>query len=119
MSTGPAHWNKFIGLIQNPLREGCHLEEYNWQTILLISKVSGDFHEIGLVEVLCKAVIGIFNCRLLVGIQLHSTLHIFRIGRGTGTAYLKSKLLWQLIPMRKEVLYEIFLYLHKSYDGLD
>ena len=43
----------------------------------------------------------------------------FRASRGTGTATLKSKLLQQLAALREEVLYVIFLDLHKAYNALD
>ena len=42
-----------------------------------------------------------------------------RAVRGTGTATLEAKLLQQLAAMREEVLYVIFLDLHKAYDALD
>ena len=42
--------------------------------------------------------------------------HGLRAGRGTGTAILESKLLQQLAALREEVLYVIFLDLHKAYD---
>ena len=62
---------------------------------------------------------GIPNCRLAVAIQFHDTLHGFQTGRGTGTASLEAKLLRQLMAMREEILYEIFLDLNKTYDSLD
>ena len=36
-----------------------------------------------------------------------------------GTETLEAKLLQQLVALREEVLYVIFLGLHKSYDALD
>ena len=51
-------------------------------------------------------------------ITYHNFLHRFRAGRGTGTAILKANLLQQLADMREEVLYVIFLDLHKVYDAL-
>ena len=61
----------------------------------------------------------ILNCRLTSSITFHDILHGFRAGRGTGTATLEAKLLQQLVAMREEVLYVIFLDLTKSYDALD
>ena len=52
-------------------------------------------------------------------VYFHSILHGFREGRGTGTASIKSKLIHQLIATKIEVLYEVFLYLKKSYDSFD
>ena len=41
------------------------------------------------------------------------------MGRGTRTASLEENLIQQIMVMRKEVLYEIFLDIHKAYDALD
>ena len=46
-------------------------------------------------------------------------LYGFRAGRGTGTATLEAKLLKQLVTLIEEVLYVIFLDLHKAYEALD
>ena len=62
---------------------------------------------------------GILNCRLMVVIQFHETLHSLRMGRSTGTTYLEAKLLQQMMAMREEVLYEKFPDLNKAYHTLD
>ena len=62
---------------------------------------------------------GILNCYLVAEIQFHDTLHGFRAGRGAGTASIRAKLLQQLMMMREEFLYDIFLDLHKTYNSLD
>ena len=41
------------------------------------------------------------------------------MGRGTGTATHDAKLPQQFADLREEVLYVIFLDLHKAYDALD
>ena len=61
----------------------------------------------------------ILNCRFTSSIAFHDVIHGFRSGRGMGTAYLEVKLLQQLAAMMEEVLYMIFLDLHKAYDALD
>ena len=61
----------------------------------------------------------ILNRRLTTSITFHDFLHFFREGRGTGTATLEAKLLQQLASLREEVLYVIFLDLHKAYEALD
>ena len=66
-----------------------------------------------------KVVAEILHRRLETSITYHDFLHGFRSGRVTGTATLEAKLLQQLSAMREEVLYVIFLDLHKSYDALD
>ena len=66
-----------------------------------------------------KVVAAILNRRLTASIAYHDFLHIFQAGRSTGTATLKAKLLQQLAALREEILYVIFLDLHKAYDTLD
>ena len=66
-----------------------------------------------------KVVAAILHRRLTASITFHDLLHGFREGRGTGTSTLEAKLLHQLAAMREEVLYVIFLDLHKPYDDLD
>ena len=61
----------------------------------------------------------ILNLRLTASITFHNFLHGFRAGRGTGTATLEAKLLQQLADLRGDILYVIFLDLHKAYDALD
>ena len=62
---------------------------------------------------------GDFKLRLMASTTFHDFLHGFRAGCGTGTITLEAKLLQQLATLRKEVLYMIFLDLHKTYDALD
>ena len=77
------------------------------------------YHGIGIVEVVWKVVAAILNFRIIASITFHNFLHGFRAGCGTGTVTLKAKLFQQLAALRKEVLYVIFLGLHKAYDVLD
>ena len=70
-------------------------------------------------EVIWKVVAAILHRRLTASITYHDFLHVFRAGHGTGTATLKAKLLQQLVAMREEVLYVIFLDLHKAHYALD
>ena len=72
-----------------------------------------------LVEVLGNTVTGILNCRLMSEIQFHDMLHGVCTGRCTGTVFLEANLLQELMAMREEILYDIFLDLNKAYDDLD
>ena len=67
----------------------------------------------------CKEVTVILNCHFAASITYHNSLHGFRSGRGTGTASLKVKLIQKVMDTREEVLYMIFLDLHKVYDALE
>ena len=87
--------------------------------MVLIPKRKKDYRGIGLVEVMWKVVAEILNRRLTASIAFHDLLHFFREGRGTGTATLEAKLLQQLAALREEVMYVIFLDLHKAYDAMD
>ena len=61
----------------------------------------------------------ILNCCFAAAITYHDFLHRFRMGRGTGTATLKIKLLQQIATLREAFLHAIFLYLHKAYNTLE
>ena len=61
----------------------------------------------------------ILNCLLTASITFHNFIHIFRAGRGTGTATLEGRLLKKLAALREELLYMIFLDLHKAYYALN
>ena len=77
------------------------------------------YRGIGLLEVVWKVVAVILNIRLKSSIAYHDFLYGFRAGHRIGTATLEAKFLHQLAAMSEEVLYVIFLDLHKSYDDLD
>ena len=66
-----------------------------------------------------KVVVAILNCRLTAFIAFHNFPHIFRAGGGIGTSTPEAKLLQKLVALREEVLYMIFLDMHKAYDALD
>ena len=66
-----------------------------------------------------KVVALILNQRLTASINHHGFLHGLWADLGTGTATLESKMIQQLEALREEVLYVIFMYLHKAYDYLD
>ena len=76
------------------------MEEYTWQTIILIPKGNNESRGIGTIEVIWKTVTGILNRCLTVLIQFHNTLRVLLAGGGNRTASLKSKLLQQLVAMR-------------------
>ena len=112
-------WGELVELTQTEFREWEMVEEYMWQTMLLILKGKKEYRGIGLVEITWKFVVAILHRRLMTAITYHDALHGFRAGRGTGTSTLMAKLLQQLAAMREEVLYVIFLDLIKAYDALD
>ena len=108
-----------VDLFQLAFQDGIIAEETAWQAVVLIKKWGGDYRSIGLVEVIWKAVAVILNQRFTTTITYHDFLHIFRAGRGTGTATLDVKLLQQVAAFREAVLYAVFLDLHKAYYALD
>ena len=87
--------------------------------MILIPKGGGEYHDIGLVEVICKAVAVILNRHFTTFINYQDSFHGFRASRGTGTATLKVKLLRKVAALREAVLHEIFLELYKACDALD
>ena len=46
-------------------------------------------------------------------------LHVLWVSRGTGNAAPEDNLLQKLTSMKEAVLFNVFLYLQKSYDALD
>ena len=94
-------------------------EEATWKAVVMIPKGRQEYRGIGLVKVMWKVVAAILHCRLTASITYHGFLHGFRAGRGTGTATLEAKLLQQLAALREEVMYMIFLDMHKAYGALD
>ena len=94
-------------------------EESAWKAVVLIPKVGGDYRDIGLVEVVWKLVTVILNHGFTLSIAFHDVLHGFQEDRGTGTASLEAKLLHQLTSTKEEVLYVIFLDLHRTYSSLE
>ena len=108
-----------LELIQAEFREGRFAEENTCQAVVLMPKGERDYRGIGLVDGMWKVVVAILNFRITASITYHNFLHGFRECRGTGTATLEVKLLHQLEALREEVLYVIFLGLHKVYDLLD
>ena len=89
-----------MDLVQTAFREGRLVEEATWQAVVLISKGGEYYCGIGLLEVMWKVVAAILNLWLKVSITYHNFLHGFRAGRGTGTATLEAKLLWQIAALR-------------------
>ena len=86
-----------------------------WKDTVLILKGVGYYRGIGLVDFVWKVVTVILNLLFTEFIALYDVLHGLRAGYGTGTAYLKARLIQQLASMGEEVLHEIFLDLHKAY----
>ena len=116
---GEENWARVVELVHTAFRDGDLAEEATWQAVVLTPKGKKDYRGISLVEVMWKVVAAILNRRFTTSITYHDVLHGFRSGSGTSTATLKSKLLQQIVALREEVLYVIFLDLTKAYDALD
>ena len=112
-------WEMLVELVHMAFRYGVLAEEATWQVVVLIPKGGGDYHVIGLVEVVWKAVAAIINRRFTALTTYHEYLHGFWAGRGMGTVTLEVKLLHQVTAMSEEILHTIFLYLHKAYKTSD
>ena len=81
--------------------------------MVITPKRNREFRVIGIVEVIWKAVAGVVNRRIGVAVNFHDVLHGLRVGRGTGTAFLETRIIHQLAAMREEVL------IWKDYNALD
>ena len=85
-----------------------------WQAAALIPKGGGYYHGIGLVRVVWNVVTVIINHRLSTNIYFHDVLHRLLVSYGMGTAFLGANRLQKLMAMKEDVLYEIFLDLHRA-----
>ena len=85
----------------------------------MLLKGGGDYHIIGLVEVVWKAVTMILNFCFAASITYHDSLNGFQSVCCTRIASLEVKLLHKVMAMREEALYSIFLDLQKVYDALE
>ena len=108
-----------MDLVQIAFREEELVEEEMCQAVVLITKGKKEYRGICLMEVMWKVVAAVLNSHFTASITYHDFLHGFWAGHGTGTATLEAKLLQNLSSLREEVLYVIFLELHKVYDALD
>ena len=80
------------------------MAECTWATYILIPKGGGEYHGIGLVEVIWKAIAIRIDQRLVDYIEFHYILHRFIAWRGTGTTNLDTKKLQQIAVLWQEVL---------------
>ena len=88
-------------------------------TMVLIPKSEHYYRGIGLVEVIWKFCVLIVNNIIRNSVTLHDTLHRFRQGRGVETATLEAKMAQKLAGIFHEPLFQVFIYVRKSYDSLD
>jgi hypothetical protein len=94
-------WDKVVALVQYIFETGRLPTELTWCVLVAIPKPSGGFRGIGLLELMWKLMSSIIDSRMKENIQLHSTLHDFRPGRGTGTASIEVKLRMQLATIHQ------------------
>ena len=59
-----ASWEKVVDILQMVFRYGRLIVECTRQKLVIIPKGNGDFKEIGIMEVLWKALLGAINWRL-------------------------------------------------------
>ena len=70
-------------------------------------------------EVLWKADTQMINQRVIMETRYQKSHHVFRVGRGTDTASLSANMFKNLMSMREEVLYYVFLNPRKVYYDMD
>ena len=119
MPAEASNWDRVVNLIHTVFGEGRLAEEATWKAVVMLPKGGNDYCGVGLMELMWKLVAAILNRRLTASIAFHNFLHRFWAGRGTGTSTLVAKLLQQLAALREDILYIIFLDLHRAYEALD
>ena len=93
--------------------------ECAWLTIVFLPNGDNKYLGTGVIEVLCKVIAIILERCLEEYLGFYVILHGFLDKIGTRTANINAKLLHNISDLRQEVLYEIFIHLHKAYDALD
>ena len=93
--------------------------ELTWTTTILLLKGYGYYRGILLVEVIGNMTTTIINNQLRTSIYLHDDLHMFRQGRGVGTATLKAKLAQHLAGISHKKMFQVFVDVNNSYKFLD
>jgi hypothetical protein len=111
-------WEKLVELVQHIFETGNLPLELKWSLLVAITKGSGGFRAIGLLEITWKLISSIIDSRLKQKIILHPALHGFRAFRGTGTASIDLKVRIQLATIHQRPIYAIMLDLNKAYDSL-
>ena len=113
------NWEQLVDLVHTVFKDSTLPIDCTWNMVVLLMKGNGNYRGVGIVEVFWKTISGLINRRIGDAVRYQDTLHEFRAGRGTGTSSIEDKLLQQIIVMREEVLYDIFIYLNKSHSALD
>ena len=109
-----------VEIVQAVFCDGTLYDKSMWYTVALIPNEYGkDFGGIDLMEILWKTITGILNLRLKSEIAFHDALHGFWTGRRTGTTYLNTKLLQQLIAIMEAFINDILMGTQKAYNALN
>ena len=106
-------------LTQAAFRDENLEEERVWQSVVFLSKGGGYLHSILLVRVIWKTIAITMEHHLGESMVFHDVICGFKSNHGTGTASIKEKPLHQIAVMCKGVMYDIFLYHHKSYNKIN
>ena len=106
-------------LVQVMFRDEAVPVEIALAKMVLIQKGKGGYKEIGLLEVLWKFCAVVVNCRLKSSVVLHTALHGFITGRGTGKVMLEANLAQNLARIALDHLFQVILDLEKAYNFLD
>ncbi len=81
-------------------------------------KRGSNYQGIGLLEPIWN-IIGRIMDQWLNAIKLHSSLHGYQNGRGTGTAIIEAKLAQQLAHLEQKPFFGVFLDLKKAFNAMN
>ena len=89
-------WMCLVDIDQNMWLTGDIPQDLGWNFLVLIPKGTTDTQCIGLLETLWEVVETLIDTSVRASLQFHDVIHIFRSGRGTGTAIMELKLAQEL-----------------------
>jgi hypothetical protein len=111
-------WRLFVSLVQAIWESSSMPTQMSWMVIVLLPKVGGDYHGIGLLDPMWKVVENIMVAQMSC-LKLHHCLHGELPCWGMGMAIMEVKLNQQLAWVDQAPLYQIHLDLKKAYNALN
>ena len=70
-----ANWDGVVDIIHTDFWDGRILAEFFWNMIVLFPEGNRELLGIGLIEVICKMVLGVVNCWIEAAVNFHDVLH--------------------------------------------
>jgi hypothetical protein len=111
-------WHEFVCLCSFVWITGAIPQQMCWVITVLILKGGGEYHGIGLLELIWKVLKKVMDLRL-EAIVLHDSLYGCLALQGMGTGKIEAKLAQQLVHLEQSPFFGVFINLRKLFDAMD